>query len=248
MILLFIFIPVLAAYILPHDRKQIDSEDQCVFGEGAFGKICSITIDSHEFVIKTPHKKSFEKQEIASLLYTASRSTPFVIRPTLVSFSSKGFELGLPKMLGSFDSAIPPNRFYKANLELQQLISEQTLIDVIKGAAELRKIGIAHNDLHYANVVLDSQGHIYIIDFGISQFMPVETFERSKTLKSLWSRDNEQFTSFFAVFQKFFKQNNIKVENDWDQIFSLLDIRNPDFKTFGWIAKQIKNNYFKLNK
>ena len=243
MILLLAFIPVLAAYILPHDRKQIDSEDNCAFGVGAFGKVCSIIIDSHEFVIKTPHRRNFEEQEIASLLYTASRSTPFVIRPALVSFSSRGFKLGMPKMLGNLCSAMRNNEINR------QIITEQTLIDVIDGIAELRKIGIAHKDVHDENVVLDALGHVYIIDFGLSRFIPIETLERNERCDLYENLDNRQFTYYIKkAFFDFFKYNSIKVENDWQHIFKLLDENNFDRKTFSWVAEQIKNNYFKLNK
>ena len=249
MIFLFAFIPFLAAYILPHDKKQIDSQDNCAFGEGVYGKVCSFTIDSHEFVLKTPKYKNFEEQEMASLLYTASRSTPFVIRPTLVSFSAKGFELGMPKMVGSLFSAMPPHFGLDLNPQLKRVTTEQTLIDVIYGIAELRKIGIAHTDVHRGNVVLDALGHVYIIDFGLSRFMPVETREKNSKCELVRNFDNPQFMGHFKEpFMNFFKDNNIKLENDWQLIFRLLDLRNLAVKTFGWVAEQIKNNYFKLNK
>ena len=151
-------------------------------------------------------------------------------------------------MVASLKSVFPNLNNYTYMPELKSLITERTLIDVIKGIAELRKIGIAHKDVHYAKVVLDTQGQIYIIDFGLSLFIPVETLERKKVCDKQYYNDNQQFTKFFKLYLNFFKDNNIQVENDWELIFSFLDWDNPNRETFGWVAEQIKKNYFKLNK
>ena len=249
LLIAFAFLPFLAAYILPHDRKQIYSTDDCDIGAGSYGKVCSVTIGSQEFVIKTPKEKKFEPQEMASLLFTASRSTPFMIRPILLSFSTDGFILGMPKMLGNAFTLFPPHYDDKLNPQLQKLTTEQKLIDIINGIAELRRLGIAHNDFHRGNVVFDAQGHIYIIDFGESRFMRVETFERNKSKNNTnGNSDYVDFINYFKAFLKFFKDSNIKVENDWELIFELLNSKNENRKTFLWIAEQIKNNKLKLRK
>jgi serine/threonine protein kinase len=58
----------------------------------------------------------------------------------------------------------------KAGLKMQTNLSEGTMLhfvrDIISGASHLAQKGLAHRDLKLANLMLDRQGRIVIIDFG----------------------------------------------------------------------------------
>ena len=246
MFTLLFLLPFLTALIIPFTKKEIKFQNNLVVDEGCNANICLVKIRDNEFAIKTPKYNKFEVTEIACLLFTSSLSTPFVIRLKLVSLSNDGYTLGMPKMLGNAFSLYPPSFGYLPNEQLIAKVKEQTLIDIITGIAELRKIGIAHNDLARGNVLFDTFGNVNIADFGISDFIPLETDERIKTSNEKNSiEDYSKFRQHFLGFLNFFKGNGIKFENNWNEIFALINEKNKLGRTYAWIVDRIRENAFK---
>ena len=167
--------------------------------EGSFG--CAYTPP-----IKCKRSKSVSKKRLVGkilpktdvgvelslnkLIQSIPRYEDYYILQVQEDCSAKDFEVARPY----YES---PCKLYKAkkDSELAQLVSPyggvalhkvsfgsnfdymKNFKHLLRGVAQLHEKGIVHFDLHMANVLLDYQGILHIIDFGISFAVPNVTKE-----------------------------------------------------------------------
>ena len=258
MLNLLFLLPFAYTLILPYNFKQISLENSCLLGEGGYAKVCSVSIDTKQYALKRQkHFISFlginhvyiENViiEVSVILFAASKSSKHVIPPILISMNNEETDIGMLKMQSSLSSLIKPLDNEVPNKRALLALSEETLVDVVKGIAELHKIGISHNDSHTNNFLVNELGRAFLIDFGVSKLVPpVKTENATEYLISEGiARDHFYFNLYVIDLFKFLKRRRVNMQFDWRKIFRMLKKDGYDPKTFVWVASQLDKGMFK---
>lgn len=119
-------------------------------------------------------KKSVKNRQEMCIIHTCAKTTPFI-------------DLGSGGSLYARLTAKPPD----ANTA--QII----LAEIVSAVEELHNLNILHGDLKAQNIVIDSEGHLMLTDFGFAEHHPINDWQTKS------KRDWEYLSSIcYPVFCK----------------------------------------------
>ena len=143
-----------------------------VIGRGFYGKVmlCQENITGNLLAIKSVHKDTLAKNQ---KLHTIIQERDILIKinnhPFLASLrcafqTETKFYLGIEYLPGG-------DLFYHLSQRQNFLLDEVRIIiaEIALGLYHLHTLGIIYRDLKPENIVFDSEGHVKIIDYGLSK-------------------------------------------------------------------------------
>ena len=246
--ILILFIPLTTAFVLPFDSKKIDYSNNCLLGSGAFGTVCSAKINGMQIAVKNQELDFVSVNDLSVILYSTSKSPKQVIPTIFVTITEKSVIFGLPKMvshLGIIFGREPKDALEK---DVWNKTGEHTLIDIVKGISELNKIGIKHNDIQFSNIMLNTEGRAYIIDFSASEFIKPLTEDFYNQRNSDDDIYNEIYETKLIIKDSLsiLKRRKIDFKNNWQEILKEFSKSEREAKTTARIAKLIEEGAYKL--
>ena len=267
MFLLISLLSLAKCLLLPHDFKQISRDNSYKLGEGKYGTVSLTSIGPELFALKKQQhfqyplyfslfRKSFIENsatELAVMLFAASQRTDHVISASFASFTNQETFIGMPLMVGDMNRVVSFNGDNLLDKQAKCPVSEQMMLDVLLGVADMHRMGIVHYDLELRNVLIDANCKGYLSDFGTSNFTEPAYQESAKEYAltcsnyRLLRRDYGLFGINFSKLVRLMEINGVALKFDWQSIFNVLSQDCENQKTFVWVAEQIKQGGFRLS-
>ncbi|KAF7965953.1 hypothetical protein HWV62_40732, partial [Athelia sp. TMB] len=159
-----------------HRRKLVDIDYnatyQCggVLGSGSFGKVYLVlrTADRRQLAMKThdfrhPMDASYSRGLVEELtIQSEIKGLPFLLGLHDVWYSSAQFLHAVTDLCPG--GSLAP---YVGKLSDKQMFL--VIAEVLIGLSSLHEKGIIHHDIKPQNILIDSEGHCVIADFGLAQ-------------------------------------------------------------------------------
>ena len=159
---------------MTHTRDQLIGRRYVLdekLGEGGMGAVfrASDRLTSRRVALKrvvVQNKRSTEERTLRLALAQEFRILASLRHPNIISVLDYGFEDAAPYF--TMDYIEEARTLLQAGHS--RPLSEQVnlLIDVLQALAYLHRHGILHRDLKPANVLVDKQGNVKVVDFGLS--------------------------------------------------------------------------------
>lgn len=113
----------------------------------------------------------FEKDQTAALsLANEFRSLATLRHPNIIPVLDYGFDAGVPYFTMRYLSGGRPITAVTQSLDWQERI--HLLVQLADALAYLHRRGIVHRDLKPENALVDEQGELYVLDFGLAMDDP----------------------------------------------------------------------------
>lgn len=171
---------------------------------GAFGKVFVLEKDDRKFALKRIKKALLVKDITVDSILTEKNimkeaDNPFVVR-LHESFQDKQFVYFIMDFCSGGQLFDYIQRFKKFSEHAAQIYAGEILL----GLKYLHEKGVMHRDIKPENVLLDSDGHIKLSDFGLSKSGEAKTSTRLGTLlyiapEILLGREYNHTVDFWAL-------------------------------------------------
>ena len=154
-----------SAFILSHDYQIMDKCPQRMINFGKTGQI----MESKGFPNFITKKIAFNEynlqrplMETSVLLHFTAKSYSNITTLTHLSIKKKQLLLGMPRMVSDLSDFLSK---VKSSSELRASMA----LSICKSVNKIHKLGIVHNDLNSANVLVDKTNNVILSDFGDSE-------------------------------------------------------------------------------
>ncbi|MGB6680298.1 MAG: protein kinase, partial [Candidatus Bathyarchaeia archaeon] len=161
-------------------RYQIIEE----IGKGGMGKVYK----AHDTEIKEKIALKLLKSEIAANEETIERfrneikTTRKIVHKNVGRMYDLGKEKGTYYITMEFVPGDNLKSFIKRARQLTQKTAISIAIQLCEGLAEAHSIGVVHRDLKLQNLMLDKEGNVRIMDFGIARSLQAKGITRAEVI------------------------------------------------------------------
>ncbi|XP_063857692.1 LOW QUALITY PROTEIN: ribosomal protein S6 kinase alpha-5-like [Scylla paramamosain] len=138
------------------------------------GKLCATEVLKKATIVQKKKKKTTEHTKTERQVLEAVRQSPFLVTLHCAFQTDAKLHLILDYIRGGepFTHLYQRERFHEDEVCLY--------VEVILALDHLHKLGIIYRDIKLENILLDSDGHIVLTDFGLSKdFLSHETEHRA---------------------------------------------------------------------
>lgn len=166
---------------MPHKLGPGDFEFLCVVGQGSFGKVFQVKKkDTGKiYAMKVMRKDRILEKDHARYVLSEKNALTAIDHPYIVRiFSSFQTSKKLYLVLDFIDGGHLFYQLFKLGVFSEDRAKMYTA-EIVSAISFLHSKGILHRDLKPENVLLDSEGHIKITDFGLCKANMNDTTTRA---------------------------------------------------------------------
>ena len=142
-----------------------------IIGNGSFGEVYLVKRKSTQkyYTMKVLRKKLIFRKHLVKYMLTEKQILSSMKHPFIVSLHCAFQSKTCLYMVMDYYPGGDLGQLLKREGKFSEEVARMYIAEVILAIEDLHKRGIIYRDLKPDNVVLDSEGHIALIDFGLSK-------------------------------------------------------------------------------